>query len=224
MIKIINVDCMDFMSNCEDNQFDLAITDPPYFEGPNKLGYFGSSKSSSGIIRKGYAKTNNWEVPSDHYFKELKRVSCEQIVFGINYFDIYLGPGRIIWDKVNGESSFSDCEIAYTSCHDSVRMISYMWNGMLQGKSISEGRTQLGNKKKNEKRIHPTQKPVKLYEWLIQKYAVSGMHILDTHLGSGSICIAAHSLGVNLTGCEINSKYAKMAQKRYDIFSKQLSF
>lgn len=216
---------MDYMKDCKDNQFDLAVCDPPYFSGPDKLGYYGASVSSIGIVRGGYEKTDDWEVPKQDYFDELLRISKHQIIWGINYYDIkYLGSGRIIWDKVNGDSSFSDCEIAYCSKHDSVRMFSYLWNGMLQGKNMYEGKTQRGNKKLNEKRIHPTQKPVVLYDWILEKYAEPGMKIIDTHLGSGSFCLSAHKFGVDLIGCEKTKIYAVNSQKRYDIFAAQTSF
>jgi len=222
MIDVKYIDCMIYMKTCRDNEFDLAVCDPPYFNGPDKLGYYGASVSSCGVFREGYEKTTDWEVPNQDYFDELKRVSRHQIIWGINYFDIKnIGTGRIIWDKVNQNSTFSDCEIAYCSMHDSVRMFSYMWNGMLQGKSISEGRTARGNKKKNEKRIHPTQKPVILYDWTFMKYAKPGMKILDTHLGSGSICLAADVFGVDLVGCEKTKKYAISAQERYNNFKSQ---
>ena len=224
-IEIYNQDCNEFMTHCKDKQFDLAIVDPPYFDGPNKLGYFGASISSRGVVRNGYKKTCDWEVPGQEYFDELIRVSKHQIVWGINYFNIKnIGPGRIIWDKVNQKSSFSDCEIAYCSMHDSVRLLRYMWNGMLQGKSIAEGATPRGDKKLNEKRIHPTQKPVLLYDWLLMKYAKPGMTILDTHLGSGSICISAHKSGINLIGCEKTEQYFLDAKSRLEQFRNQMSF
>jgi len=216
---------MDYMAQCGDKVFDLAIADPPYFNGPNKLGYYSASVSSSGVVRDGYKKTKDWDVPGQEYFDELLRVSKNQIIWGINYFNIKnLGPGRIIWDKVNLSSSFSDCEIAYTSCHDSIRLFTYMWNGMLQGKSIAEGRIQQGNKKLNEKRIHPTQKPVILYDWLLMKYVKPGMKIIDTHLGSGSIGIAAHRANVDLAGCEKTKEIFDSAKERIEAAQNQLTF
>lgn len=225
MIEIKHIDCMDFMPDCKAKQFDLAIVDPPYFSGPDKLGYYGARVSSVGVDRPGYEKTDDWEVPGDDYFNELLRVSKNQIIWGINYYNIKnLGTGRIVWDKVNYDSTFSDCEIAYTSCHDSVRMFAYMWNGMMQGKSIHEPRIQRGNKKLNEKRIHPTQKPVALYDWLLQKYTKPGMKLLDTHLGSGSICHAVHKAGLDLVGCEKTKKYFLEAREWFDKFSSQMRF
>lgn len=134
-----NLDCMQGMKHFPDKYFDLAIVDPPYFSGPERREYYGRAVSSIGVKRRLYHKMDTWEVPGEDYFKELFRVSKEQIVWGCNYFDYPFGPGRIIWDKCNGASSYSDCEIAYCSLHDSVRMFRYMWNGMLQGKSLTEG-------------------------------------------------------------------------------------
>ena len=225
MIELYHGDCLKSMRTYKDKQFDLAIVDPPYFDVPDKLGYYGAYVSSSGVVREGYQKTKDWDVPGQEYFEELIRISKHQIIWGINYFNIKnLGPGRIIWDKVNLDSSFSDCEIAYCSVHDSVRMFSYMWNGMLQGKSISEGRIQQGNKKLNEKRIHPTQKPVLLYDWILMKYAEKGMKVIDTHLGSGSICISAHKAGIDLVGYEKTESFFIAAKERLEQFQSQLSF
>lgn len=188
-ITLYNADCMDIMRDMPDKAFDLAIVDPPYFDAPNKLGYYGTTKSTIGVKRPAY-QVKHWAVPSNDYFNELIRVSREQIIWGCNYYQFIFDPGRIIWDKVNGNSSFSDAEIAYCSLFNTVRIFPYMWNGMCQGLSIKEGRKQQGNKLLKEKRIRPTQKPVALYKWLLSHYAKPGDKILDTHLGSGSICIA----------------------------------
>ena len=178
-------DCMDYLPLYPDNYFDLAVVDPPYFSGPEKRGYYGRRVSPIGVQRV-YEPAPEWEVPGGDYFDELMRVSRHQIIWGCNYFDYHFGSGRIIWDKCNGGSSFSDCEIAFCSLHDSVRLIRYMWNGMFQGKSIEEGHIQQGNKKLNEKRIHPTQKPANLYRWIVQRYIKTGWTVLDTHAGSAS--------------------------------------
>ena len=213
---------MDYMSNCRSKQFDWTIADPPYFNGPDKLGYYGARISPIGVDRPGYKKTTDWDVPGEDYFREVIRVSKNQIIWGINYYPIQnIGPGRIIWDKVNGKSSFSDCEIAYVSSHDSVRIFPFMWNGMMQGKGIRNGRIQQGNKKLNEVRIHPTQKPVALYDWLLSKYVKNGMTVLDTHLGSGSSCISAYKAGIDLVGCEKTKSFAIASQKRLDEFMAQ---
>ena len=159
-----NTDCMDGMKEFPDKYFDIAVVDPPYFSGPEKRGFYGRRISPIGVQRV-YQKSAQCKIPYKSYFDELFRVSKNQIVWGCNYFDYHFPPGRIVWDKCNGNTDFSDCEIAFCSFHDSVRLFRYMWNGMFQGKSIQEGHIQQGNKKKNEKRMHPTQKPVMLYRW-----------------------------------------------------------
>lgn len=211
--QLVNLDCMKALKEYPDNHFDLAIVDPPYFSGPEKRGFYGQKVSPIGVQRF-YEKSEEWKVPGPEYFKELERVSKHQIIFGCNYFQWNFPPGRIVWDKCNEKNSFSDCEIASCSLHDSVRLFRYMWSGMMQGKSISEGHIQQGNKRLNEKRIHPTQKPVALYKWLLQKYAKPGDLILDTHVGSASSLIACHELGFDYIGFEIDEHYFNLAQKR----------
>lgn len=204
-----------------DNFFDLAIVDPPYFSGPEKRKYYGRKESQIGVKRV-YQKTDEWEVPNKEYFDELFRVSKQQIIWGVNYYDYNFSPGRIIWDKVNGSSSFSDCEIAYCSIHDSTRLFRYMWNGMMQGKSIAEGHIQQGNKKLNEKRIHPTQKPVNLYRWLLQKYAKQDFKILDTHVGSASSLIAFEEFGCEYVGFEKDKAIYDLALARLVNYKSQV--
>lgn len=210
-----NMDCMDGMKEFPDGYFDLAIVDPPYFSGPERRGFYGKKISPIGVQRI-YEKSECWQVPDEDYFKELFRVSKEQIICGCNYFEYPFSPGRIVWDKCNGNSDFSDCEIAYCSMHDSVRLFSYMWNGMFQGKSITEGTIQQGNKALNEKRIHPTQKPVALYEWLLNRYAKPGDIILDTHVGSASSLIACYRTNYPYVGFELDKHYYDLSKKRLD--------
>ncbi|WP_152902278.1 DNA methyltransferase [Streptococcus cristatus] len=221
MSEFLNMDCLPAMKEYPDNFFDLAIVDPPYFSGPEKRRYYGRKTSPIGVKRL-YGETSEWEVPDNEYFDELFRISKHQIIWGVNYFDYSFGAGRIVWDKINGESSFSDCEIAYCSFHDSVRLFRYMWNGMMQGKSISEGHIQQGNKSLNEKRIHPTQKPVNLYRWLIQKYAKEGYKILDTHVGSASSLIAFEEAGLEYVGFEKDEQIFKSALARLEGYKSQL--
>lgn len=222
----LNITCEDnmkLMGMYPDNYFDLAIVDPPYFDGPDKLGYYGSNITKSGVKRKGY-KCKHWDIPKKEYFQELTRVSKDQIIWGCNYYAEFIkSVGRIVWDKVNVDSSFSDCEIASCSLHDSIRMFSFMWNGFMQGKSIIDGKNQIGNKKNNEKRIHPTQKPVKLYEWLLINYAKEGDKILDTHGGSMSIAIACANLGFDLTLCELDEEYYNKGVERIKCHIDQLN-
>ncbi len=217
-----NMDCMEGMKQYPDKFFDLAVVDPPYFSGPEKRGFYGSAVSATGVPRVMYPMVNSWEIPSAAYFAELERISKKYIIWGCNYFDYHFAPGRIVWDKCNGESSFSDCEIATTNCHDSVRLIRYMWNGMMQGKSISEGHVMQGNKSLNEKRIHPTQKPVNLYRWIFREYAKVGDKIIDTHLGSGSSRIAAFEFGLDFVGLEIEKVFFERQEERFAEYTKQM--
>lgn len=210
-----NVDCMEYMCTLPDKAFDLAVVDPPYFSGPERRGFYGCKDSKIGVHRD-YPISPEWSIPTEEYFCELERVARRYIVWGCNYFDYHFAPGRIVWDKCNESSSFSDCEIAATNCHDSVRLFRYMWNGMMQGKSIAEGAIMQGNKALNENRIHPTQKPVALYTWLLSRYAKPGDKILDTHLGSGSIRIAALDLGIDFVGCEIDPHYYAAQEARFE--------
>ncbi|VTY17535.1 DNA methyltransferase [Streptococcus anginosus] len=221
MSKFINADCLNVMRQYPDDYFDLAIVDPPYFSGPEKRKYYGRKISPIGVQRL-YGQTLEWQVPNKNYFDELLRVSKNQIIWGVNYYDYSFGSGRIVWDKVNGQSSFSDCELAYCSFHDSVRLFRYMWNGMMQSKSISEGHIQQGNKALNEVRIHPTQKPVNLYLWLLQSYAKKGDKILDTHVGSASSLIAYEELGFDYVGCELDKNIFDLAKQRLEAYKMQI--
>jgi site-specific DNA-methyltransferase (adenine-specific) len=221
MSEFINADCLEVMAKYPNGYFDLAIVDPPYFSGPEKRRYYGRKVSSIGVKRL-YGETSEWKVPDKDYFEELFRVSKNQIIWGVNYFDYHFGSGRIVWDKVNGQSSFSDCELAYCSLHESTRLFRYMWNGMMQGKSISEGHIQQGNKSLNEIRIHPTQKPVNLYIWLLQNYASDGDRILDTHVGSASSLIACEELGFDYVGCELDKDIFESSNRRLQIYKRQI--
>lgn len=206
---------MEGMKCFPDKYFELAIVDPPYFSGPEKREYYGCKVSPIGVQRI-YKPVDDWNIPDERYFDELIRVSKNQIIWGCNYFKYFFGPGRIVWDKCNGASSFSDCEIAYCSMHSSVRLFRYLWNGMMQGKSLTESSIQQGNKKLNEKRIHPTQKPVLLYKWILNIYAKAGDKILDTHVGSASSLIACREYGYKYVGFEINKYYYDLAKLRME--------
>lgn len=218
--RLLQGDCMEFMSKCQNNEFDLAIVDPPYFDGPNKFGYFGKGYSSLGVQRaKHYDSLPDWKVPGTEYFCELRRVSKNQIVWGANHFANrydFSGPGWIVWDKLNGESSFADAELAWSSFDKAVRVFRYVWNGMHQGQYG-------GNKALNETRIHPTQKPVALYEWLLAKYAKPGQTVLDTHTGSASSAIAALNMGFSFVGTEIDETMFEAAASRVAKHADQLA-
>ena len=212
--EVYNMDCMDYMKSISDKFFDLAIVDPPYFDGPNKLGYYGKDISSFGIKRPGY-KAKHWSIPKIDYFNELFRVSKNQIIWGVNYYPYdCFSSGRIVWNKANGKSSFSDCEIAFCSLIDTVRMFTYMWNGMCQGKSFKEGHIQQGNKRKNEKRIHPTQKPIALIKRLIIASSNENDIVLDPFTGCASTQLAAIDLNRRYLGFELDPKYFDVACQR----------
>ena len=215
------IDCMDFMKDKPDNCYDLAIVDPPYFDGPQAKVYYGGLVSSTGVKRL-QKNSKHWQKVDIDYFNQLTRISNTYVFWGCNYYpELQFHTGRFIWDKVNITSPFSDCEIAATNIFDHARLYRYMWNGMLQGKSLLQGNVPLGNKAKNEKRIHPTQKPVVLYKWLLQNYAKPGQTIFDSHVGSGSIRIACHDMGFDFEGCEIDADYYKAQEKRYQIHAAQ---
>lgn len=206
MINLLQGDCMDLMRSKPDKFYDLAIVDPPYFDGPNKLGYYGAVKSKTKVKRQSYNIIGSWDIPQQPYFDELYRTSKHQIIWGINYYEKYCKDnGRIVWDKVNDASTFSDGEIASCSLIDTVRFFRFMWNGMLQQ-----------DMKNKEVKIHPTQKPIALYKWLLTNYAKQGQTILDTHGGSFSHAIAAYDLGFDLDIIELDTEYFKDGKARFD--------
>ena len=212
-ITLYNADCMEIMKGFADKQFDLAIVDPPY-----GIGEDGLKNHSRGKLAKPKLYTpKNWDktAPNKEYFDELIRVSKNQIVFGANHFISkipYDSSCWIIWDKNNGENDFADCELAWTSFKTAVRLFKYTWAGMIQE-----------NMKNKEIRIHPTQKPVQLYKWLLNKYAKAGDTILDTHLGSGSSAIAAHDGGFEFVGVELDEEYYNAAKERLILHQRQLN-
>ena len=211
-MKITNEDNMELMARYEDNHFDLAIVDPPY-----GIGEDGKSNHSRSKATKATRYTpKEWDKKAANlaYFIELKRISKNQIVWGANHFIENIPNANsscwIVWDKDN-TGDFADSELAYTSFKTAVRNFKWRWNGMLQQ-----------DMKNKEIRIHPTQKPVKLYEWLLMNYAKEGDKILDTHLGSGSIAIACHNLGYDLTACELDKEYYEAAIKRIEQHKAQI--
>lgn len=195
-IELTNEDNMELMKRYPDNYFDLAICDPPYGIGAS------SGASTNGTMRKkianGEIKGGNWDdsIPNDKYFNELFRVSKNQIIWGGNYFDLPPSKCFLIWDK--GESiygrDFAECEMAWASFDKCARIYKLFPN--------------------QKDRIHPTQKPVALYKWILDKYAKEGDKILDTHLGSMSIAIACADYGFELTGCELDKDYYDAGIKR----------
>lgn len=229
-ITLIHDDCMNVLRKLPDKCFDLAIVDPPYGINVDRMAYTKDEnrkvkqKNGSTLnVHKNKYNCHEWDriPPNCIYFNELFRVSKNQIIWGVNYMPVILNGGRIVWDKCNGNNDFSDCEIAFCSLSSRVKLFRYMWSGMMQGKSIDKGHIQQGNKKLNEVRIHPTQKPVALYKWLLKNYAKPEYKILDTHLGSGSICIACDEMGFEITGIELNEHYYEAAKKRIQIHQLQ---
>ena len=218
-----NMDCMDGMKDIPDKFFDIAVVDPPYFSGPNKRRYYGRAKGHDIGKRREYQALEHWEIPDKEYFDELFRVSRHQIIWGCNYFDYHFGPGRIIWDKCRSKTSFSKAEIAYCSLHNTVEIFHFLWDGMMQGKSIDEGWVQQGNKKLNEYRIHPTQKPVNLYRWIVREYIESGWKVLDTHVGSAGSLIAYHEAGLQYIGFEKDEGMYRKAKARLDAIRSQMT-
>jgi site-specific DNA-methyltransferase (adenine-specific) len=200
--KVYLMDCMELMAKYPDKHFDLAIVDPPY--GANDAIDI-SNGNSHAANRKEYKQFKNL-APCDLYFKEVYRVSKKHIIWGGNFFG--LSGGVIVWNK-NG-TAFGEAEIAVCNTHKSVRIFEYTWNGMLQQ-----------DMKDKESRIHPTQKPIQLYKWLLTNYAKSGDKILDTHLGSGSSRIAAEILDFDFTGCEIDKDYFDAQEKRFKLHLSQ---
>jgi site-specific DNA-methyltransferase (adenine-specific) len=203
------MDCMDLMKEFPDKYFELAIVDPPYginMDG-GKIG--GDNKGrTTDYIKKTWDK----KAPEDEYFVELLRVSKNQIVFGANHFISHIpfdSPCWVVWDKDN-TGNFADCELAWTSFKSAVRKYKFRWNGMLQG-----------NMADKEIRIHPTQKPVALYEWLLTHYAKPGDKILDTHVGSASSLIACHNLGFTYIGSELDKDYYEAALARLEAVKAQ---
>jgi len=211
MITITNEDNMQLMARYPDNYFDLAIVDPPYgmlgntfrVKSPQFTNGFASAALDKSELSE--AKISLGERPTQEYFDELFRVSKNQIIFGMQYFVQHLIPHQavLIWDKKNGTNRFSDFEIAWTSFDTATRIV----NRWMQPCG----------------RIHPTQKPVELYRWILTNYAKEGNKILDTHLGSGSIALACHNLKFDLTACELDNDYFDAALKRLKDHQAQLT-
>ena len=212
-IYIENCDNMQLMARYPDNYFDLAIVDPPYGINMSKTVGIGIGKKK-GFSKKKQYKTKDWdnETPNKDYFNELFRVSKNQIIWGANYMTDKLPilKNYIFWYKkgMSKDELFNEGEMAFTSIGRTV-MVDIWWNGV-------------GVINSGEKKIHPTQKPVALYKWILDKYAKQGDKILDTHLGSGSIAIACHDYGFDLVACELDKEYYDKAMERINNHVAQL--
>jgi len=218
-ISIYNGDCMDLLKQTPNKYYDLCIIDPPYGIGMDKTHF--ETKSSKSKAREYGEKKWDTKSPDEDYFKELMRVSKNQIIWGANHFISKIpfdSSCWVVWDKDNGGSLHADCELAYTSFKTAVRKFTFKWQGMLQG-----------DMKNKEIRIHPTQKPIQLYEFLIKEYSKPNFKILDTHFGSGSIALAVDKANTldkkNLTfvGIELDPDYFQAAIKRFNEYKRQLT-
>ena len=218
-LSLFHADCMEIMKQYPYKYFDLAIVDPPYgINEGNKSRGMGTSAMAGDYTIKDWDKS----IPKKEYFLELKRVSKNQIIWGGNYMVEHLNPsmGWIFWDK-DSSGDFSDGELAYTSFNKALKKVKITWMGMRQY-----------NMKNKENRIHPTQKPIALYDWILRNYAEPNQKILDTHFGSGSIALAVDKanrldkMNLHLTACEIDKEYIDKAIKRISESIKQgtLSF
>ena len=205
-MNITNEDNMELMARYPDKYFDLAIVDPPY-GNIDAIGLIDNKKKGKQATKRTNYKLFENIAPDDEYYCELARVSKNQIIWGGNFLG--LCGGVIVWQK-NG-TAFGEAEVAICSTHKSVKVFEYTWNGMIQQ-----------NMKDKEIRIHPTQKPVALYEWILANYAKQNDLILDTHLGSGSSRIAAYKGGFNFVGFEIDKEYYEKQEKRFNDFKSQL--
>lgn len=199
-LDLRQMDCMDLMGEYPDNHFDLAVVDPPYGIDVTKMEMGGRKRNKKD-------KEKQWDLaaPDGEYFKELMRVSQNQIIWGGNYFELPCSQYFAVWDK--GETmygrDFAECEQAW----------------------VAKGGTRIFKGGPNQlDRIHPTQKPIKLYSWIFAKYAKPGMTIIDTHMGSGSIAIAAHYAGMHLTACELDVDYFREACERIERETRQTTF
>jgi site-specific DNA-methyltransferase (adenine-specific) len=202
VIEMLNCDCMAYMAGLPDNAFDLAIVDPPYGIGDRLSDGGGKLKNTPMAVL--YRESSKWDTaPTKEYFDELFRVSKNQIIWGGNYFDLPPSRCMICWDKAQDMPTLSAWELGWTSFDK-------------PSKIYRQSSTDLN-------RFHPTQKPVALYKWLLSRYAKPGDRILDTHGGSGSICIACHDLGYDLTWMELDADYYKAACKRYQNHAAQAS-
>jgi len=213
MIEYFNEDCMVGMARYPDKHFDLAIVDPPYGIGADVKNSDDTKKSKKSATQSKFYGEQKWDsaVPDDLYFAELLRISKHQIIWGINYYRCDFIGGRIYWNKCVTMPTYSDGELAYCSKSKNIKSVTIPWHGMIQA-----------DMKNKENRIHPTQKPVALYKWLLKNYAKSGDKILDTHVGSASSLIACYDMGFDAVGFELDADYYKASKQRLEDFMAQI--
>ena len=213
MILYENLDCMEGMKRYKDKHFDLAIVDPPYGIGVDGI---NPIPNKSGDMNHNFDHSKMWDeyIPDESYFRELQRVSQKQIIWGGNYFLDYLGfcKAPIIWDKLNGDNMYADGEMAWTSkdLPRNLKIFRHQWCGAF--KASERGAV----------KIHPTQKPIALYKWLLHNYAKKGDLILDTHVGSASSLIACYDMGFDAVGFELDEDYYRTSKERLDRAMNQL--
>jgi site-specific DNA-methyltransferase (adenine-specific) len=203
--EVYNMDCLAYMKSLPDKYFDLCIADPPY--GIGECGAKNHSRSKLAKAQSYTPKTWDKQALPKEYFEEILRVSKKAIIWGANHFISkipYDSSCWIVWDKENGNNDFADCELAWTNFTTSVRRFKFRWQGMLQG-----------DMKNKETRIHPTQKPIALYSWILDSYAVRNGKIFDPFLGSGSSRIAAYKKEFDFYACELDKEYYNAQEERF---------
>jgi site-specific DNA-methyltransferase (adenine-specific) len=221
-MDITNECNMQLMARYPDKYFDLAIVDPPYGIGASKQSESNSKikgRKNSTLIKRSTLKSKEWDnsTPTKEYFEELFRVSKNQIIWGGNYFteNLQITNGWIVWNKLQVLETRSDGELAWTSFKKPLKIVPLLQDGFKRGQNIGYNQPIIYNVPFSGKQtIHPTQKPIVLYKWILDKYAKKGDKILDTHLGSGSIAIACHDYGFDLTACELDKEYYDKAMQR----------
>lgn len=215
--KIYCGDCLEVMKEIEDKSVDLVLTDPPYGIGeargknnnrgslPLSRKWLGTKNTTGAGVPSTKFPVLEWDnqPPTKEYFTEMFRISKSQIIFGGNYFELPPTPCYIVWDKDNGDTDFADCELAWTSFKTAVRKYTYQWNGMLQGDMAHK-----------EKRFHPTQKPVALFRWILEKYTEPNMTILDPFAGSCTTAIACIKTGRNFICIDKEPQYCEIGERR----------
>lgn len=207
MIELLNIDCMDYMKNCKDKKFDLAIVDPPYGVNAGR-----KTKYHAGAFTNYTAKDWDNARPNAEYFAELVRISEYQIIWGGNYFTEFLPPHKnwIVWDKAQPLGiSLSMHELAFCNAPGQAPIFR-VTNGSNGNRCVVKDAS------RKYQRIHPTQKPIKLYDYCLKQFAKKGWKIIDTHLGSGSSAIACYKAGMDFVGCEIDKEYFDKATKRFE--------
>lgn len=199
--KIYQGDCLEIMRGWPDKCVDLILTDPPYGIGADSSAFKNGTSGNSHL----YGTSWDRAVPQKQVFDEIRRVSKNQVIFGGNYFSEHLSPTKcfVVWDKMTGENSYADCEMAWTSFDKAARLFRKQWIGA-------------NAKERGDERLHPTQKPLCLMEWVITMFSESGDLVADPFLGSGTTALAAERLGRRWIGCELNPEYIAIAEKRID--------